>query len=56
MHVVDPPRKAVSPDDAPVKGIYELDSDDKASVRDFNRAPQAVTHAEQSPDVAELRI
>ena len=56
VHIVDAAGKAIGPDDAAVRGIDQLDGDDELLVRDLDRARQAVAHAQQPADLAEIGL
>ena len=56
VHVVDPPREAIGPDDCAVGRVHELDDDDEPVGRRLDRARQAVAHAQQTADVAEVGV
>ena len=56
VHVVDPPREAIRPDDGAVARVHELDDDDEPVGRRLDRARQVVAHAEQPADVAEIGV
>ena len=38
VHIVDPPREAIGPDDRIIAGVHQLDDDRRACRRDFDRA------------------
>ena len=56
VHVVDPAREAIRPDDGAVGRIHELDNDDETVGRRLDRARQVVAHAEQPADIAEIGV
>ncbi len=56
VHVVDPAREAIRPDDGAVGRIHELDDDDETVGRRLDRARQVVAHAEQPADIAEIGV